>query len=227
LSSDLPKAALRTTHNPATRVAAKDRYHGILRNEDGAAIVEAALILPLILLIVFGLMEVSFYAWNFNLANKAVQLGTRRAIVSDAVAFGPGLVRAESATYWAELTPGLRCLSAGTGPGPCPRFAVTCGAGMGCTCRGTACAFTFARPKLSPILQAMRTVLPQIGPENLELTYATNGLGYVGRPPPVPVDVTIRLVGLEYESLFLGALLGARLPLRASATLPGEDLSSR
>ena len=199
----------------------------LARDEGGAALVEAALVLPLLLLIVFGLMEVSFYGWNLSLAAKAVQLGARRAIVSDAVAAGPGLTRAESAAYWEGLPPGLRCLPAGREPGPCPTFAVTCDLAAGCTCRGGACGFILARDRFAPILAAMRAVLPGIRPENVQVTYATNDLGYVGRPPPVPVDVTIRLVGLDYETLFLGDLFGRRLPVRASATLPGEDLTSR
>ena len=199
----------------------------VLIGEDGAALIEAALILPLILLLVFGLMEVSFYAWNLNLAAKAVQLGVRRAIVSDPVATGPGLVRAESSAYWRDLPPGLRCLPAGRDPSPCPIFAVTCDLSAGCTCRGNACRFTLSGRRFAPILAAMRAVLPGIRSENVQVSYATNALGYVGRPPPVPVDVTIRLIGLEYESLFLGDLIGRHIPLRASATLPGEDLTSR
>ena len=199
----------------------------ILINEDGAALIEAALVLPLILLLVFGLMEVSFYAWNLNLAAKAVQLGVRRAIVSDPLATGPGLVRAESSAYWRDLPPGLRCLPAGRDPTPCPTFAVTCDISAGCTCRGNACGFTLAGGRLTPILAAMRAVLPGIRSENVQVSYATNALGYVGRPAPVPVDVTVRLISLEYESLFLGDLIGRQIPLRASATLPGEDLTSR
>ncbi len=73
----------------------------------------------------------------------------------------------------------------------------------------------------------MRAILPGISTRNVEVTYRTNGLGYVGRPVPVPVDVTLRLVGYEYSPVFLGGLLGAALPLRASATLPSEDLTSQ
>ena len=73
----------------------------------------------------------------------------------------------------------------------------------------------------------MRAVLPDLRPENLVIRYATNGLGYVGRPVPVPVDVGLSLVGRSYEPAFLGALFGAAVPLRASARMPGEALSTR
>ncbi len=193
-----------------------------LRDEAGAALIEAALILPVLLLLVFAVVEISLYLWNAELAAKAVQLGLRRAIVTDAVAWGPGLDPGESAGYWDGLTPGLRC-APGEGT-PCPRFTVTCGLAGPCACRGDACRFTPAPAHGAPILAAMRAVLPGIGPGNVEITYTTNGLGYVGRPAPVPVDVTLRLVGYDYTPLFLGGLFGGRMPLRAAATLPSEGL---
>lgn len=196
-----------------------------LINESGAALIEAALVLPVLVLLVFGAAEVSLYLWNAELAEKAVQLGLRRAVVSDAVARGPGLDPAESGDYWDGLAPGLHCAPADRSP--CPQFSVTCGLTGPCTCRGNACRFTPVQARGAPILAAMRAVLPGIGPANVEITYTTNGLGYVGRPVPVPVDVTLRLVGYGYTPLFLGSLFGASMPLRAAATLPSEGLLTR
>ncbi|WP_187278537.1 MULTISPECIES: TadE/TadG family type IV pilus assembly protein [unclassified Methylobacterium] len=201
------------------------RTNEILLDESGAALIEAALILPVLLLLILGAADISLYLWNAELAAKAVQLGLRKAIVSDAIASGPGLDRAESETYWNGLPPGLRCAPADHGP--CPSFAVTCTLAGPCSCRGDACRFSPAPSRAGPILAAMRAILPGISTRNVEVTYRTNGLGYVGRPVPVPVDVTLRLVGYEYSPVFLGGLLGAALPLRASATLPSEDLTSQ
>ena len=198
-----------------------------LRREDGAALVEAALILPILLLLVFGLMEVSLYFWNANLAGKAVQLGVRRAIVSDPVAVGPGLDPSQSEGYWNDLPPGLRCFPTARDATPCPTFSVQCDLNLGCHCEGGNCSFTLAVPRLAPIVQAMQAVLPSLRPENVRIGYATNGLGYVGRPMPVPVDVTVSLVGLGYRPILLGDLMGSLLPLRASAQLPSEGLTSR
>ena len=196
------------------------------QDDGGAALIEAALVLPILLLLVLGLTEVSLYAWNAGLAAKAVQLGVRRAVVSDAVASGPGLDPAESATYWDGLPPGRSCFPEGAARGPCPDFAVACDGG-GCRCQGSACRFTPAPARLAPILRAMQAVMPELRARNVRVTYATNGLGYVGRPVPVPVDVTVSLVDLSYRTLFLGDLLGPVLPLRASAQLPGETLMAR
>lgn len=200
------------------------------RDEAGAALIEAALVLPVLLLLVLGATEISLYLWNAQLATKAVQLGLRQAVVSDPVAVGPGLDPAESEGYWDGLPPGLRCApdtrSSAT-PSPCPSFSVTCSLAGPCTCRGETCRFVLAPGRVGPILAAMRAVLPGLARASVEVTYATNGLGYVGRPLPVPVDVTLRLVKYEYVPVFLGDVLGGRLSLRAAATRPGEDLVTR
>ncbi len=198
----------------------------LLHDERGAALVEAALVLPVLLVLVFGLVEICLYSWQVGIANEAVQLGVRRAIVSDAAASGPGLNPAESAGYWDGLPPGAPCRDAATGGALCPTFRVTCPGLGACRCEGTACRFSFSAPRFAPILRSMRAVMPALAPENVEIVYATNDGGYVGRPVPVPADVTVRLVGLSYRTAFLGDLFGATLPLRASATLPGEDLAT-
>ncbi len=199
----------------------------LLHDEGGAALVEAALVLPILLLLVFGILEISFYFWTSSLASKAVQLGVRRAILSDAVAIGPGLDRAESTTYWDGRPPGTSCSPAPDGTSACPRFSVACGAASGCQCTGDACRFGFSARRLTPILKAMQAVMPDLTAGNIEVTYTTNGFGYVTRPVPVPVNVQVRLVDMSYKPLFLRDLLGASLMLRASAQLPSEGLLTR
>ena len=199
----------------------------VMSDEEGVALIEATLILPLLLVLVLGLSEISLYFWNWSLAQKAVQLGVRRAIVSDAVATGPGLDPEASTTYWHGLPPGQSCAPAEGTRSPCPEFAVTCDAADGCSCQGGACGFVLDAAKLVPILRGMQAVLPNLEARNVRVRYATNGLGYVGRPVPVPVDVTVSLIASSYETLFLGDFLGPVLPLRASAQLPSESLLSR
>ncbi|MCW6511949.1 TadE/TadG family type IV pilus assembly protein [Lichenifustis flavocetrariae] len=199
----------------------------IASNQEGAALLEAALVLPVLLLLVFGLTDVSLYFWTKSLALKAVQLGARRAILSDAVAVGPGLDPAESATYWYGLPPGARCFPPPGQRTLCPTFQVRCDFEAGCHCTGDACRFRFVARRLGPILSAMQAVMPDLRPENLQITYTTNGFGYVARPVPVQVDVRVSLVGLHYKPLFLGELWGDTLPITASAGVPGEDLLTR
>jgi hypothetical protein len=70
----------------------------------------------------------------------------------------------------------------------------------------------------------MQGVLPDLRPENVQIEYATNEFGYVGRPPPIPVDVTVRIIGLVHQPAILNNLVPAGLPIVSSARLPGEDL---
>ena len=197
------------------------------RREDGAALVEAALVLPVLLLLVLGLTEISLYFWNAGLANKAVQLGARRAVVSSSVAVGPGLDPAESTEFWHGLAPGARCFPTAGSASPCPDFSVECDLAAGCRCLRGQCGFRLATGRLGPILAAMRAVLPEIGAENVRVTYTTNGLGHVTRPGPAPVDVRVTLVGLHYRPIFLADALGSALPLGATVQLPSESLVTR
>ena len=53
----------------------------ISRNQNGAAAVEFAIILPLFLLIVFGIVEWSLYLFNDHIITDASRRGARRGIV--------------------------------------------------------------------------------------------------------------------------------------------------
>ena len=196
----------------------------LVRDEQGAALIEAALVLPILILVLFALVDLSLYFWTWSSAGKAVQLGARRAAVSRPVAVGPGLVRDLSLTYWDNLVPGTGCEPSPGSGSACPVFDVRCRGGGGCVCEGGRCAFTFSPASFAPLLSAMRAALPNLQAENVEIRYATNGLGYVGEPAPVPVDVTVSLVDFSYRPLLLPDLLGNALRLEAFATVPSEAL---
>ena len=185
------------------------------------------MVLPILLVLVFGLMEISLYFWEWGLAQKAAQLGARRAVVSTPVAAGPGLDSLDSDTYWDGLPPGASCFPSADGTSICPRFSVTCDIGAGCRCPGGSCRFQFVASRLTPILAAMRTVMPGLNATNIEISYTTNDLGYVTRPVPVPVDVRVRLVGITYRPLLLTGILGPSLFVQAFADLPSESLLTR
>jgi Flp pilus assembly protein TadG len=53
------------------------------RSEDGAAAVEFALIAPLFIVLVFAIVEFSFYLWTAEATNSAARETARRIVVGD------------------------------------------------------------------------------------------------------------------------------------------------
>ena len=59
-----------------------------LKDRSGAAAAESALVVPIALLFLLGIMDVGRYVWVINEAEKAVQMGTRYAVATSVVAEG-------------------------------------------------------------------------------------------------------------------------------------------
>src|SRR5688500_6081505 len=61
-------------------------FASLMRSERAASAAEFALVLPLLILFLFGIFDVGRYMWTLNRAEKATQMGVRYAVVSDPVA---------------------------------------------------------------------------------------------------------------------------------------------
>jgi Flp pilus assembly protein TadG len=70
----------------------------IWRDEDGAALVEYALVLPALLALVFGLMQLGGMAWTQEALNYAVQEAARCAVVRPDICGDPGSVQQYAAS---------------------------------------------------------------------------------------------------------------------------------
>ena len=189
----------------------------LVKNEQGATMVEFTLIFVLLMLMTWGVVEFGNLWWQWNSAEKATQMGVRKAVVTSPVA-------TEISTQ--------DCGNASTPPGtPCnPTGAVfttavcTGSAGGGGSCTG---GYTFSTDAYNRILAVMQAVFPFIQPQNVTVQYAYVGLGFAGRPGPVPA-VTVELTGMNFSFFTLNALLGLG-PMAMPdfrATLTGEDLDS-
>lgn len=194
---------------------------------------EFAIMLPMIVLVVFGSIDFLYAFYQWNAAAKAVEVGARIAAVSDPVA--PGLNQLSS-----------QALVNGAMPGNVmPAFTVTCRDGS-CTCVGVCSGLlenTFNTAAIDRIVfgtgrsacgaagssetTGMCDVLPSIRPENVVVVYKQSGLGYAGRPGgPLPT-IEVSLENMQFQLFFLSSLLGLHIAMPAvTATMTAEDLCS-
>ncbi len=107
---------------------------GFHRDEHGMA-AEFALVLPILLIFVIGAIDVGYYAWNINQAEKATQVGARFAAVTDPIAQEIGTASYVNTTVGGTtITQGDRI--------PVGAFGVVTCISTGCTCTTGPCPGT-------------------------------------------------------------------------------------
>ena len=176
----------------------------------GAALVEFSLLLPLIMIMTTGLVEVSYVLYQFNSAQKATQIGAQFASTRDSVV--TGITDCGVAT---TLEAGTNCEDVAGASS----WTITCNGGAGGgNCNATTMAEIFAK---------MQAVYPQIELANMRIEFSGTGLGFVGRGRPVPA-ITVTLENLQYDYIAFGQILGlqntSKLLTKARTTVIAEDL---
>lgn len=181
----------------------------LLANQDGAA-AEFALVLPVALMFLFGIIDGGRYIWAVNQAEKATQMGARFAVVTDLVA--------SDLSAWSFAEDGGITQGTIVQPEDFQRVvcrstdgAVTCQcpAGAPCDFGETADPIAFGR-----IVARMRAIMPTIVGDNVIVTYSWSGLGFSGDPngPDVAPLTTVSLENMRFEPVTLIAF-GATVPL--------------
>jgi hypothetical protein len=205
----------------------------ILRRQDGASAAEFAIVLPAALLVLFGIIDVGRYAWTFNQLQKATQTGARVAVVTAIVPQGLNSYDFTNRCPPTPLKMGDPICREALPPIACqkPAGAVTCAFAAGVAddpaLIGTVDAAAFDR-----ILDAMRTVTPDVTEDKVTITYSGSGLGFLGDPhtdaagnplsDASPV-ITVGIAGSQMRSMGLfgyGLLLP---PIKSSLTLEDGD----
>ncbi len=190
------------------------------RNQRAASAAEFALVLPLFLLLLLGTIDVGRYMWNVGQLEKATQMGTRYAVVTDMVpsdlytysfATAGGIPQGNVVPQ--SSFPGVSCTSDGTT--------------ATCTCySGGQCAFglTANSAAFNGVVNRMNQFYRGITPADVTIDYSWSGLGYAGDPAGSDVNpiVTISVSNQPFRPLSLGTLRNLGLP-GTSHSLTMED----
>lgn len=183
-------------------------------DERGASAAEFALVLPLLILLLFGMIDAGRFAWEYNRAEKATQVGARFAVVTDPVA---SALATES-----YVVSGVR--AAGD---PIPASAlgdVQCNSSA-CSCQTSPCpALTRNAAAFTNLVARMRLMKPDIAAANVQVDYRGSGLGFAGDPSGMPISplVTVSLRDLQFRPLTAMMLTTITMP-DFRTTLTGED----
>ena len=157
----------------------------LVRDDHAASAAEFALVLPLLLIFLLGIIDTGRFLWECNMAEKATQMGVRYAVVGDLV---PAGLYEYSFAISDSIPQGTTV--------PAANFDhVTCDS-SGCSddCAGTICPLGFNANAFANIVNRMDAMRPGIALGDVEIEYRNVGLGYSGDPngPDVSPLVTVR-----------------------------------
>ncbi|MEO5973039.1 MAG: TadE family protein [Sphingomicrobium sp.] len=188
------------------------------RCRSGASAAEFALVLPLLLILMFGVIDGGRFLWEYNRAEKATQVGARVAAVTDLVAGG----LADYSFAVEDSIPAGEAVPVGN-------FDKVVCDDVGCTCTGgdVCSGITHDPAAHTAIVDRMTDMYPNIAPENVEITYRNVGLGYSGDPvgPDVAPLITVELEGMNFAPLTT-MIFGTTFPMPGfRASLTAEDSS--
>ena len=184
----------------------------------GATAVEFALVLPLLILFLFGIIDAGRLMWALNSAEKATQMGARWAVATNLV---PTSFINYSYVGVGGLTQGDRIPASSLGK-------VTC-TSVSCLCTTTPCPVNgdngFNAAAFNSIVNRMALFNANVTPARVSIDYTGAGLGFAGDPTAGASDiaplVTVRVNNLPFTPV-LGQLFGLSFTLpemRASLTL--------
>jgi len=199
----------------------------LLRCRRAAAGAEFALVLPLFLLLLFGIIDAGRFLWEFNEAEKATQMGVRYAVVTSPVA--SALAGPASGGYSFAVSDTIAQGSAV----PIANFDSAICDNSTCSCTGGNICDSIgydgpgAGTAFGNIVARMAAMYPPIGASNVTVTYKNVGLGFAGDPdnPNVSALVTVKLRDLHFHPIVCLVFACSITMPDFSAALTLEDAS--
>jgi hypothetical protein len=190
-----------------------------MRDQSGSTAAEFGLVLPLLLLLLFGIIDAGRWIWTYNQAEKATQMGARMAIVTNMIEPGVG----SSYVGVSGLTQGDVIPASAFGKISCTS--------TGCSCATTPCPTlgTENTTAFNAVVTRMKYFLPSLTAANVTIEYSSSGLGYAGSPvlPDLSPLVTVKIgtpTALQFRPLTILAIRSVNMPA-FTTTLSAEDLS--
>jgi Flp pilus assembly protein TadG len=198
----------------------------LARSEAGATAAEFAIVLPLFLILLFGIIDAGRYLWQYNEAEKATQVGVRLAVVTNVLSSG-----LENADYTGQTIDGVKIQPGGVIPaGALGTMVCT---STGCTCDTSKGAVdpcpdpgTFDSDTFNNVLVArMQQIDPTIQADNVVVRYSGSGLGFAsaGQMEISPLT-TVSLQNMKFVPITSFLFAQITMP-ELSATLTSEDAS--
>jgi Flp pilus assembly protein TadG len=178
-------------------------------------------VLPLFLILLFGIIDAGRFMWEYNMAEKATQVGARVAVVTNVLSSG-----LQTADYTGQTVNGVKITPGGTIP-VAALGTIKC-TNTACTCETTPCPplGTFDSATFNNVLLArVQQIDPAIKAQNLVVRYSGSGLGFAttGQMQISPMT-TVTLTGMKFVPIT--SLLFAQINMPdLSATLTSEDAS--
>ena len=157
---------------------------------------EFAIVLPIMLIFLLGIIDVGRLMWTWNHAEKATQMGVRYAVVTDMV---PNGLANYSFAINGGIPQGMPIPTASFGGLSCKSDN---GTTASCTCKTASCGPTqlinnqsLANTAFSNIVAQMRRFMPELTATNVKMDYDNSGVGYSGDPngPDVSPLVTVSI----------------------------------
>lgn len=191
-------------------------------DQRGGPAAEFAMVLPILVLFLLGLIDVGRLMWTWNQAEQATQAGARFAVATDPI---PGGSAPNGMKNYSYAT--TNQVPQGDPVGESLFGGVTC-TSTACSCKGSnggTCPFlvTLDSTIFQRVVDRMALFKPDIAANKVQIDYDWSGLGFSGDPNGADVSplITVKLLNMTFRPL---VLFGASVTLPPfSATLSMED----
>lgn len=187
----------------------------LARDTRASSAAEFALVLPLLIIFLFGIIDVGRLMWLWNSAEKATQMGVRYAVATNMI---PDGLASYSFVVSGSLSQGDLIPESSFGGASCSinAGAVSCSCKTGATCPSPLISNSAnALTAFNNVVARMKLFMPDITASKVTIDYDYSGLGYAGDPNGSDVSPLIR-VSLK-QMTFTPLVL---TPFRSAISLP-------